>query len=215
MQVKDYYKTLDVSPVASMLQIKKSFRQLAHKYHPDKNPDNALAAAHFQEVQEAYETLADPARREEYNYKRWYSRTLKKEFNTAPLTPADILQACRQLLKYLQSMNAMRIDFDGLSAHIRQLLNERNISLLRQYQDAAINAQIVSALISAAELLPHRYTMPIATGLMQIADTAPVQTEIARFIQLQQNKDRWQRYKAFVVLIVTAILCWLIYKISQ
>ena len=51
MQLKDYYKILEVEPLASPQEIKKSFRRLALKYHPDKNAGNQLAEAQFKEVQ--------------------------------------------------------------------------------------------------------------------------------------------------------------------
>ncbi len=63
MIVKDYYKVLEVTPVASLQEIKKSFRRLAVKYHPDKNNGDQLAAARFVEIQEAYEVLSDPQKK--------------------------------------------------------------------------------------------------------------------------------------------------------
>src|SRR3978361_1838679 len=108
MQLKDYYTTLRVQPTATALQIKKSFRQLALLYHPDKNPGNAVAEATFREIQEAYEILSDTAKREEYNYKRWYSRSLKGTFVNEPLTPADILRECVRLNNYMHTVNALR-----------------------------------------------------------------------------------------------------------
>ncbi len=67
MAEKDYYKTLDVSKNASQDEIKRSFRRLARKYHPDVNPDDPTAEDKFKELQEAYEVLGDPARRRHYD----------------------------------------------------------------------------------------------------------------------------------------------------
>jgi len=64
---KDYYKTLGVSRDASEQEIKKAFRQLAKKYHPDANPNDPSAEARFKEVNEAYETLGDPSKRTAYD----------------------------------------------------------------------------------------------------------------------------------------------------
>ena len=67
---KDYYATLGVSKTASDKEIKKAFRKLAREFHPDNNPDDAVAEARFKEVTEAYDTLSDEAERKEYDHVR-------------------------------------------------------------------------------------------------------------------------------------------------
>jgi molecular chaperone DnaJ len=65
--MKDYYGLLGVSRDASEADIKKAFRQLAMKYHPDRNPDNKQSEEKFKEINEAYSCLMDPEKRAHYD----------------------------------------------------------------------------------------------------------------------------------------------------
>ena len=66
-EFKDYYAVLGVQKTASADEIKKKFRKLALKYHPDRNQGNKAAEAKFKEVSEAYEVLSDPDKRAKYD----------------------------------------------------------------------------------------------------------------------------------------------------
>lgn len=67
MEYIDYYKSLGVSKTASNDEIKKAFRKLARKYHPDVNPNDKEAHKKFQEINEANEVLSDPEKRKKYD----------------------------------------------------------------------------------------------------------------------------------------------------
>ena len=67
MATENFYKILGVSETASQDEIKKAYRALSLKYHPDKNPGNPEVIGKFQEISEAYETLGTPEKRKEYD----------------------------------------------------------------------------------------------------------------------------------------------------
>src|SRR4051812_44408069 len=67
MDFKDYYKILGVDRKSSSSEIKKAYRKLAVKYHPDKNPDNKTAEEKFKELNEAYEVLGSEEKRKKYD----------------------------------------------------------------------------------------------------------------------------------------------------
>ena len=66
-QTKDFYAVLGVSSSASQDEIKKQYRRLAAKHHPDKNPNDAKAAERFKEISEAYTVLGDAEKRKQYD----------------------------------------------------------------------------------------------------------------------------------------------------
>lgn len=67
MDFIDYYKILEVSKNASESDVKKAYRKLARKYHPDLNPNDPAAKAKFQQINEANEVLGDPEKRKKYD----------------------------------------------------------------------------------------------------------------------------------------------------
>src|SRR5512140_1582725 len=72
-QQKDYYGALGVKKTASSEEIRKAFRKLARKYHPDVNPNNKKAEEKFKEISEANDVLSDPKKRKIYDQLGFYS----------------------------------------------------------------------------------------------------------------------------------------------
>ena len=86
MEYKDYYKSLGVDRNASQEEIKKTYRKLAMKYHPDKNPDDKVAEEKFKEINEAHQVLGDKDKRAQYDrlgssYSQWQNRGAPGDFN--------------------------------------------------------------------------------------------------------------------------------------
>ena len=67
MEFIDYYKILELEKSATAEDVKKAYRRLARKYHPDLNPRNEAAKLKFQQVNEANEVLSDPEKRKKYD----------------------------------------------------------------------------------------------------------------------------------------------------
>src|ERR1700734_1067288 len=72
-QTKDYYSTLGVKKAATSDEIRKAFRKLARKYHPDVNPNNKKAEEKFKEISEANDVLSDEKKRKIYDQVGFYS----------------------------------------------------------------------------------------------------------------------------------------------
>lgn len=111
MDFKDYYNVLGVKPDTDSKTIKKTYHQLAKKYHPDVNPGDKSSEDKFKEVTEAYQAISDPEKRKKYdelrqNYQQWQQRGGRDNFdwdrwqsnpgagrNTRTMTPEEFAQA--------------------------------------------------------------------------------------------------------------------------
>lgn len=213
-QVKDYYKILELPTTASLQDIKRSFRRLAHQYHPDKNEGSHMAAAQFREIQEAYQVLSDPGKREAYHYQRWYIRSAGKSFTSTPLTPALILRECQLLQQYVASMNTFHIRYDAVSLHIRELLTEHAIGMLQEQKEVAVNQAIIQSLLTSIQPLPRKFFMPVTDLLYQLAgNDATARANIEQAIRNKKQLHIWDKYKWVLMLVITALICWLIYHL--
>ena len=86
MDYKDYYKILGVERNAGEDDIRKAYRKLAMKYHPDRNPNDKQAEERFKEINEAYQVLSDSKKRSHYDrlgsdYSNWQQRGAPGDFN--------------------------------------------------------------------------------------------------------------------------------------
>jgi curved DNA-binding protein len=86
MDYKDYYKTLGIERNAGEDDIRKAYRKLAMKYHPDRNPNDKEAEERFKEINEAYQVLSDSKKRAHYDrlgsdYSNWQQRGAPGDFN--------------------------------------------------------------------------------------------------------------------------------------
>jgi molecular chaperone DnaJ len=212
MQLKDYYKILNVPPNADAVQIRKAFRSLALQYHPDKTQGDKHKEALFREVQEAYNVLSDPGSREEYNYKRWYTRSMGKSFVQEPSTPGMILRETTKLADYISSGNNLHIDYDLLSNQIRSILTSHHIAILNQFNEYETNSRIIRLLIKCMSPLPLKYIEPITVLLAQVAGSDnELLREIDKYHKRRVSETYWEKRTAWIVVAISLFICWLMY----
>jgi molecular chaperone DnaJ len=97
MTKRDYYEVLGVGREASEEEIKKAYRKLALKYHPDRNPGDKGAEEKFKEATEAYEVLRDPQKRSQYD--RFGHSGLKGGFQGFDFQGFDLSDALRAFMR--------------------------------------------------------------------------------------------------------------------
>ena len=216
MAFKNHYKTLGIPPGASLDAIKKEFRKLALQYHPDVNAGNEYAALQFRELQEAYETLSHPSKRAKY-HSEWKLRFpgTGNHMNRSQ-TPVAILNDCIKLNKQIALMDMFRMNKEVIYHRIKDILSESNMNVLLHHKDEAVNQKLVLQLISASSELPYKYAGTIAGQLKILAgDNEATKKTIRDFIQSSKNRNYWEKYYPLLVLLITLIICWLMYSLTQ
>lgn len=110
--MKDYYSILGISPSSDDDQIRRNYRKLAMRYHPDRNPDDPEAEARFKEVAEAYGVLTDPVKRREYDQCRGMGGMGGKSGNTNfSYSQEDILKDLFQDPRFQQMFSNLLQEF--------------------------------------------------------------------------------------------------------
>lgn len=216
---KDYYRILQVTPDAGMADIKKSFRQLALKYHPDKNFGDKLSEAKFKEIQEAYQVLSDPGKRQEYNYQRarQYAYSQHQRPSTPPpATAVGLLNQVIAFRKKIAQLDPYRMNKAALFKQIQHFLSRQHLQVLRQYNDPAVNRRIIEELLFCSKFLPFSHIEKICLQLTALAGTDnAIYTRIYKFSREMRIKSVWEKYKLIVALTVVGIICILIYLLSM
>ncbi len=212
--LKDYYKILELPPNAGLVDIKKSFRKLAMRYHPDKHGEDEVAGAQFMEVQEAYDTLTDPEKKEIYLQQRWYEQSMGRKLSgSMPLTSVSILQDVIRLNKYISGLDVFRIDNEGLLHYQLQLLSRDAIAILKSEEQVDIIKEIVRLSIDNCKSFHLNQATRLAIKLQELIKTgSDEEKQLEAFIAKRSQDEFWQKWKIPVFIIVTMLLCYLIYK---
>ncbi|MEO6070988.1 MAG: DnaJ domain-containing protein [Chitinophagaceae bacterium] len=201
MAFKDYYKILGIPPAATPEEIKKSYRKLAFRYHPDKAVGDKRAEQMFREVKEAYEILSRPIQREgfDYDYKKFYKTGEIKERNNgtrtsntntssstnAPVNKApgggsshaqNSLTASYYLSKAKSihtrfSVRGAAFDQEKLYQELNLLLQKNNITQLLIWGEGTINQAIIDQILSTCDLLSYKYINAVCVRLARLAGT--------------------------------------------
>jgi len=212
MSTKDYYKILKVRPVSSAGEIKHAYRRLALKYHPDRNPNDALAAAVFSEVAEAYKILSNSEARTHYNYQRYY--TAVQEYSTPAQPIETLLLRSLELKKQIAGLDPYRFNSDALLYSIKQLLPEPVDLLLKT--DPALSKQFLEAIAVCSERLSSAQTNDIARLVQPLfVQYEWLQTRMETLTTRQKKKERWEKYKVILVIFIALALCALIFLSSR
>ena len=228
MPSRDYYVVLNVQPGASFEEIKKAYRKLALKYHPDRNAGNIHTEALFKEINEAYRILSNEQKRDDYNRLRnsqasertstyRNTSTANRQQSARPkavVTGKSILYSINQLRTRLDKSNPFNVDVDSLITRIDSLLSEGNINILLFENNRSITSQVVQETIICSKPLPADYFQMLLPKLLKLAGAdIPMQSAVHAAVRQKKQDLFWQKYKFLWVILVTVIFLLLIYFI--
>lgn len=208
MQRRDYYEILQVFPGSTAEEIKRSFRKLALRFHPDRNHGSEQYSRQFKELAAAYEILSDPSARKEYDRENGFNTPeARKE-----ITPAGILHDAARLRNYVYNTSLFSVDQQALIQQYQRILSERNISLLREFDQSSINRRVVSDMMDSTRYLPYRSLNQVLPSLLQLAE-GDQQTlrSIEQYVDQRKSGYLWDRFLPYLVLLITLFLCVLMY----
>lgn len=215
MPAKDYYKILEINSSASQDEIKKSYRRLALKHHPDKNHNDKTSELRFKELQEAYYVLSNEKRRQQYNHNKYDEKHgLNKKSQPEAVTPQHVLERATKLRKKVVVMDPHRVDRDKLYNEIQQVLSNKNVSILRSANDQNLIRLFINEVLNTTSLLQFMQIKQITLQLTNLAiNDAEMLRSIDSFKKQQQLNDYWTRYHLIVALLVAALFCYFIYTL--
>lgn len=201
-------------PKATPEVIKKAFRRLAHEYHPDKNPDNALAEAHFREIQEAYQVLSNNEKRAAYDHERWLSGRFTKTI--LAFTPDYLLRETEKLNAHIAEIDVYRMNKQLLHRYLLFLLSDEKLAIINRKADEQFTGQFIPEILKTVKLLPYYFAADVLERLKLIsAQTATETNAIRKFgIQLKRHK-RGEQLFPWLIVLFTLLLCLAMYWFSK
>ena len=211
---KDYYKILELEPGASTTHIKKSWRRLIQLHHPDKQTGAAPHSIAFQEIQEAYETLTNPLKKQKYLAQRWLHQVTREEIVYAPKTSEELLLACIHLENKLASFRHSRIDEDYYMQYIFLLLSAENIAKLHTDASVPLLNQSLQLILKALDIFSIKNQKNIIAQLEKL-NIPNSQSGLKEF--KKKNKLYWllDTYQLFIAGILTLLLVGLIASLAN
>jgi len=215
--IKDYYQILELPPQAKPEDIKKSFRKLAHRFHPDKNPEQPLSAAYYLEIQEAYNILSNPKSRARYDRERRVSGAFSLK-STKPITPQFLLEELQKLNQHLHRIDLFRMSHESLSDYILFVLSDAHLAILQNANKPDVNQKIISEALKAVSLLPYKYSRPLFQRLNSISyleDAEATKEMLRKAEDLSRQQYRWARLKPILLIIITLILCFAMFLFNR
>jgi curved DNA-binding protein CbpA len=211
---KNYYRILEVEHSASTEEIKKAYRKLALKHHPDKNDGDPLAELRFKEIHEAYHILSDLHRRSAYNQKRWYNRHTSRQKEIEALSPQELLVKSAELVNYLNKLPVHHVNRKALSQYVLYLLSEPTLQQPDFQSANSIIEMVITTLLPVTHRVEGKEAIEIISRLKRMKPGEALNHCLDKRLKASRMQANWEKYQHLLLLLLSIILCWLIFIIS-
>lgn len=214
MPLKDHYKTLGVSAGASPQDIKKAYRSLAHKYHPDKNQDNTHASDYFRSIHEAYSILSDERKKKQYDEERYFAG-LSAQKEPERIDSVWILKQAKRLSAHMAHVDSYRMNHKALHDYVMLLLSNDHLAILRNEDDVARDEQIISEILHSTKNLAFIYFTDVMGALKTVANgNAHLEKMIANAATQRKKQSLSEKFLPLIILSIALLLCFIMYLYS-
>lgn len=215
MPVKDYYKLLKIEHSADIKAIKKAYRNLAMQYHPDKHGDNQSTQFYFREIQEAYETLSNPKKREDYHYQIWLEKAQGHALDSA-LTAEQIIQLFIQTERTIHETDRFRRNNEQLSDILLSLYNNNRLGLILERNDSVLETSTLKLGMQSASSLSSNAQLKLISQLSPILQKHPQIHEIwLEQVESRTKEEKIDKLKIPIIILLTILLCLAILLLSK
>jgi molecular chaperone DnaJ len=206
--LKDYFAILGIKPTADNSEIKQAYRKLAMYYHPDKHQQDPEKSILYEQIREAYETLTEPSKRDEYLKERWRQKAAGIKFEDDLISGDVILKKVIELNQQLRYADPDRLNESRIKNQFDQVISDEMISILSRQNDRELNNTIFSILIDTlkplslalcSELIPQISKIPI--------DDEKIKRRCRELLNQKRHALFWEKMKLWIVLILTGLIC--------
>lgn len=215
MPVKDYYKLLKIAHSADLNTIKKAYRQLAMQYHPDKHGNNQSTHFYFQEIQEAYEVLSNPEKRENYHYQIWLEKAQGHELDTA-LSADQIIQLFIHTERTIHETDSFRRNNEQMTEILVSLYSNTRLELIAETNDKSLETTTLQMAIQSSSSLSSDAQFKLIHQLNPILKKHPQMHETwMEQVNTSMRKEKIEKFKVPIVILTTILLCLAILLLSK
>lgn len=206
----DYYKILGVNENATTDEIKKAYKQLAKKYHPDVNHNNSYADLKFKEISEAYSVLNNMDER--LNYDNVYFKNYNRKSNSSSsnstesssdfkVSPELILSQFKNISNKVTGLKRSSVNQSALFKSINDLLTNDVIDYLILEDNLIINNIIIDEILYCCKILAFPYVEYLSIKLAKLAKTDSNKIQkVYNFVRKQKYLGYWFKYRGVIII---------------
>jgi len=205
--LKDYFAILGVKPSADNSEIKQAYRKLAMNYHPDKHQQDPEKTILYEQIREAYETLTEPAKRDEYLKERWRQKAAGIKFEDDLISGDVILKKAIELNQQLRYADPDRLNESRVRNQFNQVISDEMIAILVRQNDHELNNTVVSILIDTLKPLSLALCSELIPQIIKIPTDDHSIKRCTEILKQKRELLFWEKRKIWIVLLLTIALC--------